>query len=178
MEHVADVDAVRRELVVGRLDVRDHQVEALGRARLGSGDVGAELDRRRRTRSGELHDPEAVVEGEVGVEPPAEVGVEGLRPVHVRDGYDNGLQLQVGDRGGAVGDGAGPYFSGAHVRFSLVVQLDDRADTKNLLPRPRAHTSESPGSVHGPCGRARLPRGVVVLTRDPKRDDQCRTRAR
>ena len=52
----------------------------------------------------ELDDPEAVVDGEVGVEPPPEAAVELLRAVDVRDGDDDDLELHVdrGSRGGHV----------------------------------------------------------------------------
>ena len=43
----------------------------------------------------ELDDPEAVVEREVGVEPPPEALVERLRAVDVRDRDDDDLELQV-----------------------------------------------------------------------------------
>jgi hypothetical protein len=44
------------------------------------------LDRAPRAGRRELDDPEAVIEGEVGVEPPPEVPVELLRAVDIRDG--------------------------------------------------------------------------------------------
>ena len=76
MEHLADLGTAGDELVAGSLDVGDDQVEALRRAGHGRRDVRPELDRARRARRRELDDPEAVVEGEVGVEPPPEAAVE------------------------------------------------------------------------------------------------------
>src|SRR5262249_37440280 len=73
----------------------DDKVEALGRAGRGRRDVRAELDRALRAGRRELHDPEAVIEAEVGVEPPTEVPIELLRVVDIRDGNDDGLELQV-----------------------------------------------------------------------------------
>jgi hypothetical protein len=43
----------------------------------------------------ELDDPEAVIEGEVSVEPPPKVPVELLRAVDIRDGNDDHLKLHV-----------------------------------------------------------------------------------
>ena len=47
VEHLADLDTAGGELVARSLDVGDDQVEALGRAGRGRGDVRAELDRAR-----------------------------------------------------------------------------------------------------------------------------------
>ena len=58
-------------------------------------DLGAELDGARRAGRRELDDAEAVVEGEVGVEPPSETGVERLGPVGVSDRDDHCFELQV-----------------------------------------------------------------------------------
>ena len=55
----------------------------------------AQLDRARRAGWGQLDDAEAVVEREVGVEPPTETGVERLRAVDVGDGDDDGLKLHA-----------------------------------------------------------------------------------
>ena len=64
------------ELVARGLDVGDDQVQAPGRAGRRRGHLRAELDRRARAGRRELDDPEAVVEGEVGVEPPPQALVE------------------------------------------------------------------------------------------------------
>src|SRR5215813_3912703 len=45
MEHLADLDTAGDELFVGDFDVRDNQVEALGRTGDGRRDLRAELDR-------------------------------------------------------------------------------------------------------------------------------------
>ena len=105
VEHLADLDAAGGELVARGLDVGDDQVEALGRARRGRGDLRAELDRAPRAGRRELDDPEAVVEGEVGVEPPAEARVERLGAIDVGDRDDDGLELHVrrASRGGSGG---------------------------------------------------------------------------
>jgi hypothetical protein len=42
--------------------------------------------------------PEAVVEGEVGVEPPPEVPVERFHSVNIRDGDDGDLELHIDSR--------------------------------------------------------------------------------
>ena len=68
----------------------------MGRSGWRPRDVGAELHRTLRSRWRELHDPEAVVEGEVGVEPPAEAGVERLGAIGVGHGDDDRLQLEIG----------------------------------------------------------------------------------
>ena len=95
VEHLADLDTAGGELVARSLDVGDDQVEALGRAGRGRRDVRAELDRAPRAGRRELDDPEAVIEGEVGVEPPPEPPVELLRAVDIRDGDDDHLELHV-----------------------------------------------------------------------------------
>ena len=99
MEHLADLDAAAHQLVARSLDVGDDQVQVLGRAGRGRREVRAELERARRARRGELDHPEAVVEGEVGVEPPPEARIELLRAVEVRDRNDDRLELQVDLRG-------------------------------------------------------------------------------
>ena len=99
VEHLADLGTAGGELVARGLDIGDDQVQALGRAGRGRRDVRAELDRARRARRRELDDPEAVIEGEVGVEPPSEPPVELLRAVDIRDGDDDHLELHVHDAG-------------------------------------------------------------------------------
>jgi len=76
VEHLADLDTASDEFVARSLDVGDDQVEAVRRAGRGRRDVRAELDRAPRSGRRELNDPEAVIEGEVGVEPPPEFPVE------------------------------------------------------------------------------------------------------
>ncbi len=98
VEHLADLDTAGDEFVARSLDVGDDQVEALGRAGRGRRDVRAELDRAPRAGRRELDDPEAVIEGEVGVEPPPEVSIELLRAVDIRDGDDEHLELLIDSR--------------------------------------------------------------------------------
>src|SRR5581483_12013658 len=50
-------------------------------------------------RRRDLDDPRVVVEGEVGVEPPAEAFVEGLRSLHVCDGEHRHFKAQRRGRG-------------------------------------------------------------------------------
>ena len=95
VEHVADVDTMGGELIPRSLHVGDDQVDALGRTGRGRRDLRAELDRAPRAGWGELDDPEAVIEREVGVEPPPELPVELLRAVDVRDRDDDHLQLHI-----------------------------------------------------------------------------------
>jgi hypothetical protein len=51
-------------------------------------------DRARRAGRGELHEP-VLVPADVGVQPPAEHGIEGLGPVHVGDRDDDYLEVGV-----------------------------------------------------------------------------------
>src|ERR1700722_18064750 len=67
----------------------------MGRPGWGTCDLGAELHGARRSGWRELHDPEAVVEGKVGVEPPSEGGVERLGAVGISHGDDDRLELQT-----------------------------------------------------------------------------------
>ena len=99
VEHLADLGTAGDELVACRLDVGDDQVEALGRARRGRRDVRAELDRARRAGRRELDDPEAVVEGEIGVQPPPQAPVEALGAIDVGHRNDDDLELQIDRRG-------------------------------------------------------------------------------
>ena len=95
MEDLADLHAAGRKLAARGRDVGDDQVEALGRARLGGRNAGAELDRGQRSGRGELHDPKPVLECEVGVESPPEARVEGFRSIDIGDRNDDCLELQV-----------------------------------------------------------------------------------
>src|SRR5271166_2536696 len=70
----------------------------MGRTGWCTGDFVAELHGAQRSGWRELHDPEAVVVGEVGVEPPSEAGVERLGAVGVSHGDDDDLELQVDSR--------------------------------------------------------------------------------
>ena len=80
---LADVRAVADQVVAGGLDVVDDQVHVLHRARRHRRQPHPELDRGRRARRGELHDPVVLVDREVGVEPPPEALVERLGAIDV-----------------------------------------------------------------------------------------------
>ena len=97
VEHLADLDTAGDELVARSLDVGDDQVEALGRAGRGRRDVRAELNRAPRAGRRELDDPEAVIEGEVGVEPPAQRLIEALGAIDVGDGQHHNFKFHVHD---------------------------------------------------------------------------------
>ena len=98
VENHADLDTAGDEFVARSLDVGNDQVEALGRAARGRRDVRSELNRAPGAARCELDDPEAVVEAEVGVEPPPEPPVELLRAVDIRDGDDDRLELHIDSR--------------------------------------------------------------------------------
>ncbi len=126
VEHLADLDAVRHEIVARGLDVGDDQVQALGRAGFGRRHVRAELNGAPRAGRCELDDPEAVLEGEVGVEPPPEARVELLRPVDVRDGDDDDFELHVESPDVRVAGRVTRDFGGAHDCLPGVVSGNDR----------------------------------------------------
>src|SRR5262249_35252147 len=94
-EHLAGLDTVREELLTRSLDAGDDQVQILGRAGRNRRDARAELDRASGARRRKLNDPEAVTDRAIGVKPPPEPSVELLRPVDIRDGYDDHLELHV-----------------------------------------------------------------------------------
>ena len=98
MEDLADLDAAAQQIGTRGLDVRDDEVHVLGRSGRGGRHLRPELDRAGRPGRRELDDPEAVVEREVGIEPPAEPRVELLRALDVGDRDDNDLELQVTGR--------------------------------------------------------------------------------
>ena len=98
VEHLADLGTAGDELVACSLDVGDDQVEALGRARRGRRDVRAELDRAPRAGRRELDDPEAVIESEIGVQPPPQAPVEALGAIDVGHRNDDDLELQIDRR--------------------------------------------------------------------------------
>ncbi len=99
VKHLAGLDAAGDELGACSFDVGDNQVQVLGGAGRGRRDARAELDRALRARRRELDDAKVVTSGAVGVESPAEVSVELLRMVDIRDGNDNHLELLVHDVG-------------------------------------------------------------------------------
>ena len=78
MEHIADLGPPIDELGACGVDIGDDQVEAVGGSGFRLRDLGAELERAGRPGRRELHHAETIVEGEVGVEPPSETGIERL----------------------------------------------------------------------------------------------------
>ena len=111
----ASTPCAARSCVRG-LDVgHDEQVD--GRPRCSRREPGAELDRAPRTRRVALDDPE-VAGSEVGVEPPSEVLVEGLRGVDVRNGDDGGLERQVDVHDARIGRRVAGDLGGAHGHVS------------------------------------------------------------
>ena len=99
MEHLAHLGAAAGQLGAGRLDVSHGELQALGRARRGGGDPGAEDDRALRARRCQLHHPEVRTGGEVGILPPPQRLIEVLGPVHVGDRHHHNLELHVHDLG-------------------------------------------------------------------------------
>src|SRR5580693_7285986 len=95
MEDLTDVGPAFDEVGAGLVDVRDRELQALVRAGRGGGDPRAKDDGTAGTGRCELHDPVVLFLCEVGVEPPAQGLVEGLRPVHIRDRDDHDLQLEL-----------------------------------------------------------------------------------
>ncbi len=83
MEHLADLDAATEQLIAGRRDVGDDQVQALGGAGCSRGDVLAEDDRASGAGRRELDHAEVVTVVVVGIKPPPEPPVELLRAVYI-----------------------------------------------------------------------------------------------
>ena len=102
MEHIADLNAAIHQIVAGRQDIGDDQVQALGRTGCRRGDVLAEDNRATGARGRELNHAEVVTTVEVCVEAPPEPGVELLRAVDVQDGDDDHLELRGGCRDACV----------------------------------------------------------------------------
>ena len=71
MEESADLDAAADEILPGRVDVVDHELQALNRARLGGGQALPEGDRAGRMRGRQLDHPEVVADDDVSVQPPS-----------------------------------------------------------------------------------------------------------
>ena len=120
VEHLTDLDTVRKQHVAGGLEVLDDQVQALGRTGRGRRDVRAELDRAAGARRRELDDPEVVARRDVGVEPPVETAVEGLGAIDVGDRDDDHLESQVGDLRAGGGGGTCLARLDAHLGPPLV----------------------------------------------------------
>src|SRR5207253_3972444 len=98
VEHLADHRTTDDELVACSLDVGDDEVKALGRARRGRRDVRAELDRTPRAGRRELDYPEAIIESEIGVQPPPQAPVEALGAIDIGHRNDDDLELQIDRR--------------------------------------------------------------------------------
>jgi hypothetical protein len=78
-----------------RLDVGDDQVQATRGAGCCRGDVPAEDDRGAGAGGRELDHAPVAARREVGIEPPAEAGVESLGAIDVGNGDDDDLELHV-----------------------------------------------------------------------------------
>ena len=94
MEHFAHVDARTDELGARCLDVGHNEVESLCRARRGRCDPRTEVDRARRARRRVLQDPEYLPLVDLSVKLPAQVAIEPLGAIDVRNGDDNNFELQ------------------------------------------------------------------------------------
>src|SRR5215217_8231451 len=112
VEHLAHVDTAIDELGAGRLDVGYDEIKSACRARHGRRTPGAELDRARRAWRRELDAPKRVTDHEVGIEAPAQVDVETLSAIDVRNRDDDDLELHI-DRSSR----------GCEVSFDLRVEL-------------------------------------------------------
>src|SRR5579864_4616148 len=69
----------------------------------------------------ELHDPKAVVEGEVSVEPPAEAGVERLGAIGVSHRDDDRLELEINQSALKRSTGCALSIDGAHLALLCLV---------------------------------------------------------
>jgi len=93
---VAGCHAVRDELPPGRLDIGHDALHALLRARRHRRDPGAKHDRARRTRRGELHEPQRVVHLVIVVSMEADLlHVECLGAIDIGHRYRHQLDLPV-----------------------------------------------------------------------------------
>src|SRR6266851_1760607 len=97
VEYLAHLGAAAGELGPGRLDVGDGQLQAVSRTRRGRRDPGAEDDRALGGGRGQLHHPEVLTGGAVGIQPPAQRLVEVLGLVHVGHGHHHDLEFHVHD---------------------------------------------------------------------------------
>src|SRR2546430_4788104 len=88
VEYLADVDAAIQQMIAGRLNVGDDQVQAARGARCCLGDVRAEDNRAPGARGRELDHAVVLAAVEVCVEAPPESAVELLRAVDIRNGDD------------------------------------------------------------------------------------------
>ena len=95
VEHLTHLNATRDRIFARSRNIGDDQVEALGPPRRGRCYLRAKLNRSPGARRRELDNPETVIEREVGVEPPAQFGVELLRAVNIRDRNDDHLEFNI-----------------------------------------------------------------------------------
>jgi hypothetical protein len=80
----------------GRIYIRHHEHQSLERARRRSGDPGVQVDRAGRPGWGELDEAHCLADPGVEVDDEADLlGVEALRPVHVRDGNRHHFESPV-----------------------------------------------------------------------------------
>jgi hypothetical protein len=92
VEHLTDPHSTMKQLASGGFDVRDDEVQALGGARVRGGDVPAEDDGAAGTRRGELDDA-PVAAREVRIEPPAQLTIEALGALDIRNRDHDHLQF-------------------------------------------------------------------------------------
>src|SRR5829696_9651999 len=93
--HLADVDAAADEIGPSGVDVLDREHQPVSGPRLSRREALAEVDRALRVGRRELHPPDVVAGGEVGVQPPPEALIEALCPIDVGDGQRDHLELHV-----------------------------------------------------------------------------------
>ena len=161
VEHVAHLHAAGHEVFASFLDVRDDKELGLARARRSRGDVGAELDRARRAGRRELNQANVVFHP-VGVEPPAELLVERLGTVDVRDRDHDDLEPGVDC------PGLRRLAAGAGVALLLTHRglLERYAEDGSPLTRPPAPAFSSAGrsadARQAPyCDRSRRCQGLA-----------------
>src|SRR5215467_8270338 len=100
VKHLADLDASTKQLSAGGLDVVNDQVQALGGAGYGRGDILAEDDRTPGAWRCKLNHAEVFTVVEVSVEPPPELPpVEFFGAIDIRNGDDDNFELHVHFRG-------------------------------------------------------------------------------
>src|SRR6185369_6935030 len=89
------LDAAGDKVVAGGFDVVHGENQTVRRAGLNRRDSLAEDDRGLRIMRRHLYDAEVIAYHEVGVEPPAEILVERLRAVDVRNAEQHDFELHV-----------------------------------------------------------------------------------
>src|SRR5262245_55878411 len=133
VKHLADLYAATKQLFAGGLDVGNDQVQALGGARCGRGDILAEDDRTPGAWRCKLDHAEVFTVVEVSVEAPPELPtVEFFGAIDIRNGDDNYLELHIHFRGDRfAGRVVTTDFSGAH--GSLLCWVECRSSKKFIL---------------------------------------------